>query len=62
MSGTNEHFKQEQPRALYVHCLAHNLNLCVGCFKDKKTSTKYSEFYTKFSFGSKVFSKMITSI
>ena len=22
-------FKQEEPRALYVHCLAHSLNLCV---------------------------------
>ena len=23
--------KQDENRALYVHCLAHNLNLCVQC-------------------------------
>ena len=28
-NGTRALFKQEQPRALYVHCLAHSLNLCV---------------------------------
>ena len=28
-NGAQALFKQEDPRALYVHCLAHSLNLCV---------------------------------
>ena len=28
-NGAQALFKQEEPRALYVHCLAHSLNLCV---------------------------------
>ena len=28
-NGAQVLFKQEEPRALYVHCLAHSLNLCV---------------------------------
>ena len=28
-NGAQALFKQEEPRALYVHCLAHSLNL--GC-------------------------------
>ena len=28
-NGVQAIFKREEPRALYVHCLAHSLNLCV---------------------------------
>ncbi|XP_065885455.1 zinc finger MYM-type protein 1-like [Dysidea avara] len=28
-NGAQALFKQEEPKALYVHCLAHSLNLCV---------------------------------
>lgn len=28
-NGVQALFKQEESRALYVHCLAHNLNLCI---------------------------------
>ena len=28
-NGAQELFKQEEPIALYVHCLAHSLNLCM---------------------------------
>jgi len=28
-NGVQAIFKQQEPRALYVHCLAHSLNLCV---------------------------------
>jgi len=28
-NGAQALFKQDEPKALYVHCLAHSLNLCV---------------------------------
>ena len=28
-NGIQALFKREEPRALYMHCLAHSLNLCV---------------------------------
>ena len=28
-NGAQALFKKDEPRALYVHCLAHSLNLCV---------------------------------
>jgi len=28
-NGAQALFKQDEPKAVYVHCLAHSLNLCV---------------------------------
>ena len=46
-NGVQALVKQEENKALYVHCLAHNLNLCMPtrCFKKMQNFMKYNGFY-----------------
>ena len=41
-NGVQALFQQEETKALYVHCLAHNLNLCP---QDVSKNAEYNEFY-----------------
>ena len=45
-NGVQALVKQEESKALYVHCLAHNLNLCLqDASKKMQNYTKYNGFY-----------------
>ena len=42
LRGVASHFKQEEPAAIYVHCFAHSLNLCLQDASRLSTSVRDS--------------------
>ena len=61
-NGVQALFKQEENKALYVHCLAHNLNLCLQDVSRKMQDIeKHYGFYSRPCSANKIFTQETNS-